>query len=262
MATPEKSGFFSGLKEGIKGIGSGISKDVGSASKAGFGSYDKMRDNMISRGVSPADADSYIGRTQATQARNASLEKDGGNRGNLGNAAIEEPTPEELGPRLNNPAQQYRQALMNRYSSAPAPMAGPEVTPEIFNRAIGSFEAQRGAGQMPYQMMPYGLASFQPQQPFGQNVSPAFQYAAQNYSRLGGAQRLMPRPMEMMSVAERQQINDMARAMAEQQAEQKAVSDFNSTASLFSGGKGAGRNTTQNVRQDLMPLFSAFQKFS
>ncbi len=251
-------GFFSGVKDAVSGIG----RDIGLASKAGIGSWDKMESNMVSKGVDPAVARDYISRSQETQARNlSSAERDFGGKSS-GSTSTAEPTPEELGPRLNNPAQQYRQALMNRYSNAPAPMAGPEVTPEIFNRAIGSFEAQRGAGQMPYQMMPYGLASFQPQQPFGQNVSPAFQYAAQNYSRLGGAQRLMPRPMEMMSVAERQQINDMARAMAEQQAEQKALSDFSSTASLFSGGKGAGRNTTQNVRQDLMPLFSAFQKFS
>jgi hypothetical protein len=58
-----------------------------------------------------------------------------------------------------------------------------------------------------------------PQPPMQQNpnVSPAFQYAAQNYQRLGGSQRLMDRPMEMMSVAERQRINDMAQGMADRQ---------------------------------------------
>jgi len=60
---------------------------------------------------------------------------------------------------------------------------------------------------MPQPRMP------QPRMP-QQNLSPAFQYAAQNYNRLGGAQRLMDRPMEMMSVAERQRINQMAQGMA------------------------------------------------
>ena len=54
------------------------------------------------------------------------------------------------------------------------------------------------------------------------NMSPAFQYAAQNYDVLGGSQRLAPRPMEMMSVAERNRINDMSQAMADQAAQQQA----------------------------------------
>jgi hypothetical protein len=49
---------------------------------------------------------------------------------------------------------------------------------------------------------------------------PAFQYAAQNYQR-GGSQRLMDRPIEMMSAAERRTINDMSRAMAEQAQQQQ-----------------------------------------
>jgi hypothetical protein len=79
--------------------------------------------------------------------------------------------------------------------------------------ALDVFESQRGAGQMPY----YMAAAAQSQDP---DMSPAFQYAAQNYATLGGSQRLAPRPMEMMSVAERRQINDMAQAMADQQAQQ------------------------------------------
>ena len=37
---------------------------------------------------------------------------------------------------------------------------------------------------------------------------------------LGGSQRIAPRPMEMMSVAERQRINDMAQGMADRQYQQ------------------------------------------
>ena len=82
-----------------------------------------------------------------------------------------------------------------------------EVTPEMRRKALKIFESQQGAGQMPYYM-----AAARNQ--FNPNMSPAFQYAAQNYDVLGGAQRLAPRPMEMMSVAERQQINKMAEGMA------------------------------------------------
>ena len=82
-----------------------------------------------------------------------------------------------------------------------------EVTPEMRRAALQIFESQQGAGQVPYYM-----AAARNQ--FNPNISPAFQYAAQNYDVLGGAQRLAPRPMEMMSVAERQQINRMAEGMA------------------------------------------------
>jgi len=84
----------------------------------------------------------------------------------------------------------------------------PEVTPEMRRAALEIFESQQGAGQVPY----YMAAARNAQNP---NMSPAFQYAAQNYDILGGAQRLAPRPMEMMSVAERQQINRMAEGMAQ-----------------------------------------------
>jgi len=77
------------------------------------------------------------------------------------------------------------------------------------------------------------------------DVSPAFQYAAQNYARLGGAQRLMDRPMEMMSVAERQRINEMAQGMAGMQ----RPTPF--------PGKGAGAQPAQpDVVNRIMPLIS------
>ena len=87
------------------------------------------------------------------------------------------------------------------------PSLRPQITPEMRRAALDIFESQQGAGQVPYYM-----AAARNQ--FNPNMSPAFQYAAQNYDVLGGAQRLAPRPMEMMSVAERQQINRMAEGMA------------------------------------------------
>ena len=89
----------------------------------------------------------------------------------------------------------------------------PAITPDMRRAALDVFESQQGAGQMPYYM-----AAARNQ--YNPNMSPAFQYAAQNYDVLGGSQRLGPRPMEMMSVAERRQINDMEQAMADQQAQQ------------------------------------------
>jgi len=68
-----------------------------------------------------------------------------------------------------------------------------------YSPALMQFESQQGAGQVPYYM-----AAARNQ--FNPNMSPAFQYAAQNYDILGGSQRIAPRPIEMMSAAERAQI--------------------------------------------------------
>ena len=201
--------------------------------------------------------------TAQTEAAAAAIAAGVGNDNNSSAQVPEEPTPGELGPRLSNPARQYREALANRYSNAP-----PSIAPNMMSNALNTYESQLGAGPMPYQMMPYGLGSFQPQMQPGQYVSPAFQYAAQNYDRLGGAQRLMPRSMPMLSMAERQKVNDMARNMAEQEAnraaEKKALSEFRYMNDAFSGnfgGKGAGENKKQDIRQQLAPLLASFQKF-
>jgi hypothetical protein len=64
------------------------------------------------------------------------------------------------------------------------------------------FESQQGAGQVPY----YMAAARNAMNP---NLSPAFMNAARNYDILGGMQRVMPRPIEMMSARERGEIMDM-----------------------------------------------------
>ena len=158
---------------------------------------------------------------------------------------------EELGPRADSPAMQYRRMMAGR-ASMPQQMQqptmpggkganaltmmeprAPEITPAMRQAALQQFESQRGAGVVPYQMRPYMGAD-------QEGVNPAFQYAAQNYARLGGDQRLAPRPMEMMSVAERQQINDMSQAMADQQAQ----TEFDSMRDLFQRGN-AGKGSSQ-----------------
>lgn len=116
---------------------------------------------------------------------------------------------------------------------------GPEVTPEMRKEALSIFESQQGAGQMPYYMAASQGAT-----------SPAFQYAAQNYGTLGGAQRLGPRPMEMMSVAERRQINDMAQGMADQQA---AANEYQKGMDMVMRGGGKGGGATMPQGQPMMP---------
>jgi hypothetical protein len=112
----------------------------------------------------------------------------------------------------------------------------PEITPEMREAALGMFESQQGAGQVPYYMAAARNAN-------NPNMSPAFQYAAQNYDVLGGSQRLAPRPMEMMSVAERNRINDMSQAMADQAAQQQMAQ--NEYQEGLTAGKGGPRTMPQ-----------------
>jgi hypothetical protein len=78
-------------------------------------------------------------------------------------------------------------------------------------------------------------------------MSPAFQYAAQNYGTLGGSQRLAPRPMEMMSVAERNRINDMSQAMADQAAQQQmAQNEYQQGMNAMTSGKGNAATMAQS----------------
>jgi len=75
-----------------------------------------------------------------------------------------------------------------------------------YQRTVGQLISGPRYGGMPRMPMPQPM-------PRNQATSPAFRYAGQNYDRLGGMQRTMPRPMEMMSRGERQQIGRMADRM-------------------------------------------------
>jgi len=145
-------------------------------------------------------------------------------------------------------ADQYAENLRRyeEYMKSQQPK-GPEVTPDMRRAALDVFESQRGAGQMPY----YMAAAANSQAP---DMSPAFQYAAQNYATLGGSQRLGPRPMEMMSVAERRQINDMAQAMADQAAQQQAQQmDYQRGMDMVMRGGGKGGGATMPQGKPMMP---------
>ena len=127
----------------------------------------------------------------------------------------------------------------NDYMESQKQPAPTEITPEMRQAALGMFESQQGAGQVPY----YMAAARNADNP---NMSPAFQYAAQNYDVLGGSQRLAPRPMEMMSVAERNRINDMSQAMADQAAQQQmAQNEYQQGMNAMTSGKGGPQTMPQ-----------------
>ena len=185
----------------VSSIPGNIARDVRMGTSAGmFSGRDKQAENLASKGFTPTEIQDYFARTDATIARNAAQQ--GSGRSDRSNdAPFRAPIGGDGSPQ--NPT-----ISGGKGSRTPQPT---EISPEMRREALRIFESQRGAGQVPYQMQPYqqGLGSMPPPQ----GLSPAFQYAAQNFDRLGGSQRLMDRPMEMMSVAERQRINDMAQGM-------------------------------------------------
>ncbi len=355
------SGGGQGFFDTLKSVPAGISRDVSMGVSAGlFSNRDKQRANLKATGkYTDAQINDYFARTDATLARNAAEAAARSNRSDDSPSAITPPPQDVLPPEERMPV--YRSPFGPQIPSQPSI----EITPEMRAAALRTFEAQRGAGQIPYQMLPYqqGLGSMrrpgsipitprmrqpvpmpieppdshifrlepmsQPRMPVGQpqmnemirmqqadaairnqvpwyeqgpgvgrpqalppqvsqpsqrqldpydgmrsigmpvgqpqmpriqpmpqprmpqqNVSPAFQYAAQNYQRLGGSQRLMDRPIEMMSAAERRTINDMSRAMAEQAQQQQ---EYDMGRRLM--GKGGGAVGPQPVpMRPYMPM--------
>ena len=195
---PKKQSFMDKIVGGIKSAGSQIKSDfqhaTGSKPYTGAALDDYKKRSADSREAHMKFLESTKDKTPAS-----------------GIASLKNTTDAQA------QADQYAENLRryNEYMESQQPQ-GPAVTPDMRRAALQTFESQRGAGQMPY----YMAAAAQSQDP---DMSPAFQYAAQNYATLGGSQRLGPRPMEMMSVAERRQINDMAQAMADQAAQQQAA---------------------------------------
>ena len=161
--------------------------------------------------------------------------------------------PSEGGQFAFDPQQQAMRERMMRNMN----MARPEVMPPMQQPQIPRFRMP-----MPQPPMPRMPSMPMPQPPMQQNpnVSPAFQYAAQNYQRLGGSQRLMDRPMEMMSVAERQRINDMAQGMADRQRPTPFPGKGGQRPTPFPG-KGVQNFSPDGMRQSdtlgrLLPLIS------
>ena len=208
-------------------------------------------------------------------------------RGDRGGSNVVTPAPEDV----QSPAEQTQvnQAMLNRMRMQQEQAA----RAANMDRARMMFERQNmmSPGPMPRQMQ--GLGGFRRQLPPGMNQrfftsgsqinrdsfgmplirnprmprypqpmprnqasSPAFRYAAQNYDRLGGMQRTMPRPMEMMSRGERQQIGRIADSFQPQPMQNPYVGILQRGISAKGGGrtmpqrppmsgKGVGRTTSQ-----------------
>ena len=82
-------------------------------------------------------------------------------------------------------------------------------TQNILRSSVGLPQEQVARPTVGTRRDDFGMPMLPMPQPMPQNqaTSPAFRYAAQNYGRLGGQQRMYDRPMEMMSQRERQGVN-------------------------------------------------------
>jgi len=207
----ENKSFGEKLKSGIRSLGSDIAMGVGAKDKTNDYIRRTANTAAVNKAVRSGNPSGLTDDLQSRYRREKMLADMSRSRDKRQRNAQQ---TDDQAPDMTD---QYAENLRryNEYMESQQPQ-GPAVTPEMRQAALQTFESQRGAGQMPY----YMAAAAQSQDP---NMSPAFQYAAQNYGTLGGSQRLAPRPMEMMSVAERRQINDMAQAMADQAAQEKVA---------------------------------------
>lgn len=246
----KKESIGSKIMSGIKSAGAQIKSDFKHATDKNYGTkasradYRQRTDNTkaINRAIATGDTSAFKDNKDmmSRYKRESMMSRMGGASDNSGIASLK--NTGTAGAATGDMADQYAENLRRyeEYMKSQQPK-GPEITPEMRQAALQTFESQRGAGQMPY----YMAAAANSQAP---DMSPAFQYAAQNYATLGGSQRLGPRPMEMMSVAERRQINDMAQAMADQAAQQQAAQNQYQQGMdmvMRGGGKGGPRTGPQ-----------------
>ena len=249
----KKESIGSKIMSGIKSAGAQIKSDFKHATDKNYGTKASRADYRQRTDNTKAINKAIASGNEATNAliekrpdlasrikRESMMSRMGGASDNSGIASLK--NTGTTGTATEDMADQYAENLRRyeEYMKSQQPK-GPEITPEMRQAALQTFESQRGAGQMPY----YMAAAANSQAP---DMSPAFQYAAQNYATLGGSQRLGPRPMEMMSVAERRQINDMAQAMADQAAQQQAAQNQYQQGMdmvMRGGGKGGPRTGPQ-----------------
>jgi len=238
----KKESIGSKIMGGIKSIGSDF-KEAMKPRDQQSKDYRQRTENTkaINRAIASGNTDALIKERPDLASRikrESMMSRMGGASDNSGIASLKNTTDAQA------QADQYAENLRryNEYMQSQQPQRT-EITPDMRRAALDVFESQRGAGQMPYYMAA------------GQGAtSPAFQYAAQNYATLGGSQRLGPRPMEMMSVAERRQINDMAQAMADQQAQQQAAQNqYQQGMDMVMRGGGKGGGATMPQGQPMMP---------
>lgn len=187
--------------EDTRGTFERMSDDVRMGFTAPFSDQQTRVDAMRDKGFTDTEISRHMAATANTIRENerlAELEsrRDGGGssfRDKMGGASGSLGDDEDYTYNPNNAAAQYRQTLMNRFGAMPMQSGFVQPAPMPMQPSA--------PGPVPPQMAPYTNPSASPGP-----TSPAFLYAAQNYDRLGGMQRMMPRPPEMMSVAERQQF--------------------------------------------------------
>jgi hypothetical protein len=243
-------------------------------------------------GVSMADRDGSVnyGQRIGMLNRDGSVNKNYMGNNDGGGSSVITPAPEDV----QSPADQTQvnQAMLNRMRM----MQEQDARARNMDMARMMFERQnmRSPGPMPRQMQ--GIGGFRRQPPpgmyermmrpavmppnFGQDQATRggsmpgfFRYAAQNYDRLGGMQRTMPRPMEMMSRAERQQIGRIADSFQPQPMQNPYVGILQRGISAKGGGrtmpqrppmsgKGGGRTVRQTGGgMPRPPLPFAFGRF-
>lgn len=236
----KKESIGSKIMGGIKSIGSDF-KEAMKPRDQQSKDYRQRTENTkaINRAIATGDTSAFKDNKDmmSRYKRESMMSRMGGASDNSGIASLKNTTDAQAqADQYAENLRRYNEYMQGQNALTVAPQQ-PAVTPEMRQAALQTFESQRGAGQMPYYM-----AAARNQ--YNPNISPAFQYAAQNYDVLGGSQRLGPRPMEMMSVAERRQINDMAQAMADQQAQQM---DYQRGMDMVmrGGGKGGGATMPQ-----------------
>ena len=149
--------------------------------------------------------------------------------------------------------QQQQQAMSrNRVAFRPDPSLPNGGLPRDTRQPVGNMRGIRmpaapgkgGRGVMPQPGFP---PRYPQPMPYNRPTSPAFNYASQNYGRLGGMQRTMPRPMEMMSQRERQQIGRIADSFGP-----RPPRPTPGMGGGKGGGKGGGRTGSQ-ARPPVIP---------
>ena len=242
----KKESIGSKIMGGIKSIGSDF-KEAMKPRDQQSKDYRQRTENTkaINRAIATGDTSAFKDNKDmmSRYKRESMMSRMGGASDNSGIASLKNTTDAQAqADQYAENLRRYNEYMQGQNALTVAPQQ-PAVTPDMRRAALDVFESQRGAGQMPY----YMAAAANSQAP---DMSPAFQYAAQNYATLGGSQRLGPRPMEMMSVAERRQINDMAQAMADQQAQQM---DYQRGMDMVMRGGGKGGGATMPQGQPMMP---------
>jgi len=242
----KKESIGSKIMGGIKSIGSDF-KEAMKPRDQQSKDYRQRTENTkaINRAISTGDTSAFKDNPamMSRYKRESMMSRMGGASDNSGIASLKNANTTDAQAQADQYAEnlrRYNEYMQGQNALTVMPQQ-PAVTPDMRRAALDVFESQRGAGQMPY----YMAAAANSQAP---DMSPAFQYAAQNYATLGGSQRLGPRPMEMMSVAERRQINDMAQAMADQEAQRRAAeTDYQRGMDIVmrGGGKGGGATMPQ-----------------